>query len=83
VEKYWGDDRTYHHAAPISMNYALREALRLLEEEGLENRWYRRRRNQPESFARQDLFRRRCRRESLRGESVAGRLNWHTLCTNR
>ena len=36
VEKYWGDDRTYHHTAPISMNYALREALRLVEEEGLE-----------------------------------------------
>jgi aspartate aminotransferase-like enzyme len=35
VEKYWGDDRTYHHTAPISMNYALREALRLIHEEGL------------------------------------------------
>ena len=45
VEKYWGDDRTYHHTAPISMNYALREALRLIEEEGLENRWDRHRRN--------------------------------------
>lgn len=39
VEKYWGGDRTYHHTAPISMNYALREALRLIHEEGLENRW--------------------------------------------
>jgi alanine-glyoxylate transaminase/serine-glyoxylate transaminase/serine-pyruvate transaminase len=45
VEKYWGDDRTYHHTAPISMNYALREALRLIEEEGLEKRWDRHRRN--------------------------------------
>jgi alanine-glyoxylate transaminase/serine-glyoxylate transaminase/serine-pyruvate transaminase len=45
VEKYWGDDRTYHHTAPISMNYALREALRLIEEEGLDKRWDRHRRN--------------------------------------
>jgi alanine-glyoxylate transaminase / serine-glyoxylate transaminase / serine-pyruvate transaminase len=41
VEKYWGSDRTYHHTAPISMNYALREALRLAHEEGLEARWRR------------------------------------------
>jgi alanine-glyoxylate transaminase/serine-glyoxylate transaminase/serine-pyruvate transaminase len=39
VEKYWGSERTYHHTAPISMNYALREALRLVHEEGLEARW--------------------------------------------
>ena len=45
VEKYWGEDRTYHHTAPISMNYALREALRLVEEEGLEKRWARHRLN--------------------------------------
>src|SRR5437868_142333 len=41
VERYWGEDRTYHHTAPISMNYALREALRLIHEEGLEARWAR------------------------------------------
>jgi len=41
VEKYWGDERTYHHTAPISMNYALREALRLIHEEGLDARWTR------------------------------------------
>ena len=45
VEKYWGDDRTYHHTAPISMNYALREALRLIHEEGLEARWHRHEQN--------------------------------------
>lgn len=39
VEKYWGADRTYHHTAPISMNYALREALRIVCDEGLEARW--------------------------------------------
>lgn len=41
VEKYWGNDRTYHHTAPISMNYALREALRTVYEEGLAARWRR------------------------------------------
>ena len=41
VEKYWGSDRTYHHTAPISMNYALREALRIVCDEGLEARWQR------------------------------------------
>jgi alanine-glyoxylate transaminase/serine-glyoxylate transaminase/serine-pyruvate transaminase len=41
LEKYWGKERTYHHTAPISMNYALREALRLVVEEGLEARFAR------------------------------------------
>jgi alanine-glyoxylate transaminase/serine-glyoxylate transaminase/serine-pyruvate transaminase len=41
VERYWGDERFYHHTAPIAMNYALREALRLVCEEGLEPRWAR------------------------------------------
>lgn len=42
---YWGAERVYHHTAPISMNYALHEALRLLLEEGLEPRWQRHREN--------------------------------------
>ncbi|KAA3644639.1 MAG: alanine--glyoxylate aminotransferase family protein [Chloroflexi bacterium] len=41
VEKYWGDARTYHHTAPVSMNFALREGLRLIAEEGLEARFER------------------------------------------
>jgi alanine-glyoxylate transaminase/serine-glyoxylate transaminase/serine-pyruvate transaminase len=45
IEKYWGADRVYHHTAPITMNYALYEALRLIEEEGLEARWRRHERN--------------------------------------
>jgi alanine-glyoxylate transaminase/serine-glyoxylate transaminase/serine-pyruvate transaminase len=45
IEKYWGAERVYHHTAPISMNYALYEALRLVEEEGLEHRWIRHERN--------------------------------------
>jgi len=35
IEKYWGSDRFYHHTAPISMNYALYEALGVVLEEGL------------------------------------------------
>lgn len=38
IQRYWGSDRFYHHTAPISMNYALREALALVIEEGLEAR---------------------------------------------
>jgi alanine-glyoxylate transaminase/serine-glyoxylate transaminase/serine-pyruvate transaminase len=45
IERYWGSDRFYHHTAPISMNYALREALALVVEEGLEARHARHRRN--------------------------------------
>ncbi len=41
LEHYWGDERTYHHTAPITMNFALREALRLVQEEGLEARFAR------------------------------------------
>jgi alanine-glyoxylate transaminase/serine-glyoxylate transaminase/serine-pyruvate transaminase len=43
VMSYWGQDRVYHHTAPISMLYALREALQLVLEEGLENRFERHR----------------------------------------
>jgi alanine-glyoxylate transaminase / serine-glyoxylate transaminase / serine-pyruvate transaminase len=46
---YWGETsgggRAYHHTAPITMNYALHEGLRLLAEEGLENRGKRHERN--------------------------------------
>ncbi|MGA8830219.1 MAG: pyridoxal-phosphate-dependent aminotransferase family protein [Desulfomonilaceae bacterium] len=41
VGKYWGAERTYHHTAPVNMNFALREGLRIIAEEGLENRWER------------------------------------------
>jgi alanine-glyoxylate transaminase/serine-glyoxylate transaminase/serine-pyruvate transaminase len=41
IESYWGEKRTYHHTAPITMNFALREALRLVQEEGLEARFER------------------------------------------
>lgn len=41
LQKYWGQERTYHHTAPINLYYALRESLRLMAEEGLENCWKR------------------------------------------
>jgi alanine-glyoxylate transaminase/serine-glyoxylate transaminase/serine-pyruvate transaminase len=41
VQHYWDADRFYHHTAPISMIYAIREGLRLVLEEGLETRWAR------------------------------------------
>ncbi|MGD8328758.1 MAG: alanine--glyoxylate aminotransferase family protein [Acidobacteriota bacterium] len=45
LNKYWGTDRVYHHTAPISMVYALQEALRIVLEEGEEPRAERHRRN--------------------------------------
>ncbi len=45
LRRYWGSERVYHHTAPISMVYALYEGLRILAEEGLEQRWARHRQN--------------------------------------
>ena len=46
LRNYWdGAKRAYHHTAPISMVYALHEALRLIFEEGLDERFKRHRRN--------------------------------------
>lgn len=41
LEGYWGEERSYHHTAPITNIYALREALRLVAEEGIEECWER------------------------------------------
>ncbi len=41
VGDYWGAERKYHHTAPVNMIYALREALRIVLEEGLETRFAR------------------------------------------
>lgn len=38
IADYWGGERVYHHTAPVNMNYALYEALRIVLEEGLEAR---------------------------------------------
>jgi alanine-glyoxylate transaminase / serine-glyoxylate transaminase / serine-pyruvate transaminase len=45
LSRYWGSDRVYHHTAPINMYYALREALRLISEEGLATCWHRHQEN--------------------------------------
>lgn len=45
LEAYWDNRRGYHHTAPISMIYALHQALALVLEEGLEARWARHERN--------------------------------------
>ncbi len=45
IESYWGGDRAYHHTAPITMIYAIREGLRIVLEEGLEARWDRHMKN--------------------------------------
>jgi alanine-glyoxylate transaminase/serine-glyoxylate transaminase/serine-pyruvate transaminase len=45
LRNYWGSERVYHHTAPINMTYALREALAIVLEEGLEPRIARHRRN--------------------------------------
>ncbi len=45
IDKYWGSERIYHHTSPALMNYALREALEIVLEEGLESRWTRHERN--------------------------------------
>lgn len=45
VQKYWGKERTYHHTAPIQLNYAMYEALRIVAEEGLEARFARHKQN--------------------------------------
>src|SRR5439155_18033083 len=39
IRRYVGNERLYHHTAPISMLYALHEALRIVLEEGLGDRW--------------------------------------------
>jgi alanine-glyoxylate transaminase/serine-glyoxylate transaminase/serine-pyruvate transaminase len=45
VRDYWGDERKYHHTAPINMIYGLREALRIIAEESLDRRFERHRLN--------------------------------------
>ena len=45
IQHYWDQDHSYHHTAPITMIYALREGLCMLHEEGLEARWARHLRN--------------------------------------
>ncbi len=41
VEKYWDGGKVYHHTPSMNLIYALNEALRIVAEEGIENRWRR------------------------------------------
>ncbi len=41
IKEYWGEAHVYHHTGPMSMVYAMQEALRIVKEEGLEARWAR------------------------------------------
>ncbi|MBV9865667.1 MAG: alanine--glyoxylate aminotransferase family protein [Abitibacteriaceae bacterium] len=43
LRQYWGEERAYHHTAPINMLYGLQEALSIVLEEGLEARYQRHR----------------------------------------
>ena len=43
LQAYWSPERLNHHTAPTSLVYGLREALRLVLEEGLDERWRRHR----------------------------------------
>lgn len=46
VKNYWsGAKRAYHHTAPVSAMFAMRESLRIVLEEGLENRFKRHQKN--------------------------------------
>ncbi|MEX2140894.1 MAG: alanine--glyoxylate aminotransferase family protein [Pirellulales bacterium] len=36
LAQYWGQERVYHHTAPINMTYGLYEALRVVLDEGLD-----------------------------------------------
>jgi alanine-glyoxylate transaminase/serine-glyoxylate transaminase/serine-pyruvate transaminase len=52
IHDYSTVSHRYHHTAPISMFYALREALLVIAEEGIANRWERHRRSH-KSFVKQ------------------------------
>jgi alanine-glyoxylate transaminase/serine-glyoxylate transaminase/serine-pyruvate transaminase len=41
IEKYWNKERVYHHTPSTTLHYGFREGLRLVLEEGLEDRWFR------------------------------------------
>ena len=45
LDQYWGASKVYHHTSSSTLNYALLEALLLIEEEGLQNRFERHLRN--------------------------------------
>ena len=38
LQAYWSETHAYHHTSPISMTYGLRESLRMMMEEGIDER---------------------------------------------
>ena len=67
IHDYSTVSHRYHHTAPISMFYALREALLVVNDEGIENRWERHR---------------RCHRQFVKGIEAMG-LSMHVPEANR
>jgi alanine-glyoxylate transaminase / serine-glyoxylate transaminase / serine-pyruvate transaminase len=67
IHDYSTVSHRYHHTAPISMFYALREALLVVNDEGIENRWERHR---------------RCHRQFVKGIEAMG-LSMHVPETHR
>lgn len=45
LASYWGEERVYHHTAPINMSYGLYEALTIILDEGLDACFARHQRN--------------------------------------
>ena len=45
LRQYWGEDRVYHHTAPINMTYALHASLKMIMDEGLPERFARHEQN--------------------------------------
>jgi alanine-glyoxylate transaminase/serine-glyoxylate transaminase/serine-pyruvate transaminase len=41
LQRYWGEERVYHHTAPTNMIVGLREGLQIIEEQGPDARWSR------------------------------------------
>ena len=41
IEKYWNQERIYHHTPSTTLHYGFREGLRIVLEEGLKERWFR------------------------------------------
>jgi len=54
LERYWNSERVYHHTPSTTLHYGLREGLRLVLEEGLEERWGRHQKNAEYLWAKLD-----------------------------
>ena len=88
VMKFWGKERTYHHTPAISLIFALREALRIVSEEGLAAGAFRARSERPPAYGHQRA--RPCgSRRGAAAPATAGRIrhrdcrgHWYTQRKN-